>query len=335
MDDTKTTQASAHSEEPQVEMSAAQPQPIGACPNPEAHEGKPSACDAPEASAETATAGEEEKAASEATVPTSADLTEKLAMLRRLLSPRAWVGTRRDPIADTSRGQGRILALLKLRDGLSTKEMAAVLDLRISSLNETLAKMERAGLIERIPSATDRRVMLIHLTEQGRATEQPDTRVPDPFASFSNEERTQFGALLDRAIETVRSEMDPETLAHLERVAEARRSAFEGTFEERGPRDGRDDRGRRSRDSWDDGERGPRDRRERDGRGGRPDRGPWDRGDREEQGYRREGHGGRPDHGHGRGHGGRPERGAWDGEECGDRPGRETRGRGGHGRPRG
>ena len=70
---------------------------------------------------------------------------------------------------DTTRGQGRILAALKLKDGIATRELAYVLGIRVPSLNEALSKLENAGHIVREPDPRDRRVQLITLTDSGRA----------------------------------------------------------------------------------------------------------------------------------------------------------------------
>lgn len=40
-----------------------------------------------------------------------------------------------------SHGQGRILAILKQKDGISTKELSEILNIKVTSLNETLNKL--------------------------------------------------------------------------------------------------------------------------------------------------------------------------------------------------
>lgn len=107
------------------------------------------------------------------------------------------------PAADPTQGQGRILAALKLRDGVPTKDLAFILDLRVPSLNELLGKLEKAGYITREPSAEDRRIVLIHLTEEGRAAEQldPEQQQEQAFAVLDEQERARLGQYLDRIIE--------------------------------------------------------------------------------------------------------------------------------------
>ncbi|MFD2757777.1 MarR family winged helix-turn-helix transcriptional regulator [Gulosibacter faecalis] len=114
------------------------------------------------------------------------------------------------PAADPTRGQGRILATLKLQDGVPTKDLAFILGMRVASLNEALAKLERAEFVTREPSPDDKRVMLIRLTEAGRNTEQFTPQRPDAFSTLSDDERDQLGALLDRVIEQLESQQPEE-----------------------------------------------------------------------------------------------------------------------------
>lgn len=76
------------------------------------------------------------------------------------------------PLANPLRGQGQVLAVLKQSDGLTTRELARLLDIRTASLNELLVKLEAKGLIERSRSDADGRVMIVSLTDAGRAVEQ-------------------------------------------------------------------------------------------------------------------------------------------------------------------
>jgi DNA-binding MarR family transcriptional regulator len=102
---------------------------------------------------------------------------------------------------DPTRGQGRILAMLKLKDKVSTKDLSFLLGIRVSSLNETLAKLEKSGYITREPSEADKRVMLVTLTEKGADQEEP--KMPefiDAFDVLSEDELVSFAEYLDRII---------------------------------------------------------------------------------------------------------------------------------------
>jgi len=154
-------------------------------------------------------------------------LWTRLAQLQWLLHLQQ-MGARhhRGPLADTSRGQGRILAALKMRDGLSTKELAFLLGMRVSSLNEALGRLVRDGYVTRTASPDDRRVQLVHLTEQGKAHEQTEAAQNlDPFAHLTAAEQANLASYLDRIIEALQSSIGDDDMweqlrAHREQMAE-------------------------------------------------------------------------------------------------------------------
>lgn len=107
------------------------------------------------------------------------------------------------PMADPHRGQGRVLALLKLKPEISQKDLSNILDMRSQSLGELLAKLERNGYITRTPSEKDGRVMDIHLTEDGkRASEQneQETNKETLFKCLTEEEEAVLSDYLGRII---------------------------------------------------------------------------------------------------------------------------------------
>jgi DNA-binding MarR family transcriptional regulator len=152
------------------------------------------------------------------------ELIEKMAELQWLLHRhymRSWAEN--GPMADTTRGQGRILAMLKMRDGISTKDLSYLLGLRVSSLNELLSKLEKAGYVTREPSEQDRRVMLVKLTEKGRNEEQSEpVDFSDIFSCLSDDEQQAFGEYLDRIIAALRASVGDDGVDMLERMAAIR-----------------------------------------------------------------------------------------------------------------
>ncbi len=110
------------------------------------------------------------------------------------------------PMGDTHRGQGRILALLKLKPEISQKELSTILDIRSQSLGELLAKLEKSGYITRSPSDEDRRVMIIRLTEAGKSASTKSEQQMDTEALFEGldeEERMKLSDYLSRIIATM------------------------------------------------------------------------------------------------------------------------------------
>lgn len=108
---------------------------------------------------------------------------------------------------------GQFPALLELweHDGQTQKELVEKLDVEQATLANTLARMERDGLIVRKEHPADARARTIHLTEKARAIRdrayaaaQETNRAA--LAGFSPEERRQFIELMQRTITTMRGD---------------------------------------------------------------------------------------------------------------------------------
>lgn len=140
------------------------------------------------------------------------ELIEKFMKVEMLLHRYQAHGMRaRGPLGNPHRGQGRVLALLKMQAEITQKELAYLLDMRQQSVSELLAKLEQKGYITRRPSEEDRRTTLIALTEEGRtAAEQAD---PDEsalnrvFGCLSEKEQAQLGEYLDRLAAGMKDEV--------------------------------------------------------------------------------------------------------------------------------
>jgi DNA-binding MarR family transcriptional regulator len=117
------------------------------------------------------------------------------------------------PMGDPRRGQGRVLAILKMQPEISQKELSYLLDMRPQSLGELLSKLERNGYITRTPSETDRRVMNIKLTKEGaEATEATgqEFSFDKLFECLSVDEQKSLSDYLGRIIETLEAQLDDE-----------------------------------------------------------------------------------------------------------------------------
>jgi DNA-binding MarR family transcriptional regulator len=135
------------------------------------------------------------------------------------------------PMADPTRGQGRILALLKMQDGVSTKDLSYLLGIRVSSLNELLAKLEKGGYAVREPSEADKRVMLVKLTEKGKDEKRQETDTADIFGCLSGEEQETLGEYLDRVIAALEAEVGDGPDGEFERLRAAREHMGNEIFE--------------------------------------------------------------------------------------------------------
>lgn len=112
-------------------------------------------------------------------------------------------------------GQGRILSVLNLRPNISQKDLTYLLAVRPQSLGELLVKLEKNHLVERHPAETDRRVMMIHLTDEGKKVAKKLTAGHNIqlFQTLSPEEQTQFIHLLSKLSATLQKEL-PEGNRH-------------------------------------------------------------------------------------------------------------------------
>lgn len=99
----------------------------------------------------------------------------------------------------------RILRLVGETEPVSQVRLAELLAIRPQSLSEQLAKLEKDGLILRTPSAQDKRVLLVSLTEEGRQRAQEveaarSGQISSFLAPLSQEEREQLSLLLQKLL---------------------------------------------------------------------------------------------------------------------------------------
>ena len=131
------------------------------------------------------------------------NLFEEFSRVQKLLSKyQLWHYRNFGPSGDPHRGQGRVLAVLKLQPEISQKELGYLLDMRNQSLGELLSKLEKAGAITREASEEDRRSMNIKLTEHGVQLIEQGRRKPDDvgriFECMSAEDRAKLSEILER-----------------------------------------------------------------------------------------------------------------------------------------
>lgn len=107
-------------------------------------------------------------------------------------------------------GQEMLLVELWQDDGLRGGEIAVRLGVEPPTITKMLRRLERCGLVERRADPTDARSFRVHLTERGRALEEPVARCwaqteETALAGLSAGERRTFRKLLIR----VSSNLDP------------------------------------------------------------------------------------------------------------------------------
>lgn len=120
----------------------------------------------------------------------------------------------KNQILGPHRGQGRVLALLKMTPEISQKDLTFVLGMRPQSVGELLQKMEDKEWITREVSEDDRRVMIVRLTESGKeAADKLDEKPAldeELFAQFSDEEKAEFVRLINKLLEELNTKMEEE-----------------------------------------------------------------------------------------------------------------------------
>ncbi len=78
---------------------------------------------------------------------------------------------------DLHPGQELLLMQLFDRDGQTQSELLESVGLDHSTVSKSLRRMQEAGLLTREPAAHDRRVLVVRLTDRGRAMREPIARM--------------------------------------------------------------------------------------------------------------------------------------------------------------
>lgn len=137
---------------------------------------------------------------------------QQLQMLMHRIAFQAFMGGGK--AYNPHRGQGRILAILKMKPEISQKELTYLLGMSKQSIAELLVKLEKSGYITRQPSEEDKRIMNIKLTEEGMKTaEDVDDNTPETekvLDCLNEEELTTFSEYLARIIKRYEEQFPDE-----------------------------------------------------------------------------------------------------------------------------
>lgn len=102
------------------------------------------------------------------------------------------------------RGQGRVLAILRLKPEISQKDLTYLLNMSKQAVAELITKLEKNGYVTREPSEDDKRVMTIKLTEKGAkaADDVGDTTLESTkiLDCLNDDELVTFSEYLGRII---------------------------------------------------------------------------------------------------------------------------------------
>jgi DNA-binding MarR family transcriptional regulator len=102
---------------------------------------------------------------------------------------------------DLHPGQELLLMQLFDRDGQTQSELLDSVGLDHSTVSKSLRRMQDAGLLVREPAEHDRRVMVVHLTDKGRAMREPIAALWQTLeeASVRNLSKKQTESFVDTA----------------------------------------------------------------------------------------------------------------------------------------
>lgn len=157
-------------------------------------------------------------------------LFHKLIIINAILDKR---NKKKNPeMQSITKGQGRLIVLLKRKDKLSTKELSEILNISVSSLNETLNKLEQKNFIRKIPSENDKRILLVELTEKGRALEFKNNEDIDIFDALSQEEKEKLNEYLNTIMGELHKKFNEENPEKYEKIIKNRQEIFEKYFKD-------------------------------------------------------------------------------------------------------
>jgi DNA-binding MarR family transcriptional regulator len=160
-------------------------------------------------------------------------LFHKFIMINEVLDRR---NKKQNPeMKSITKGQGRLIGFLKRKDGFSTKELSEILNISVTSLNETLNKLEQQNFIRKVPSPKDKRVLLVELTEEGRAIEFKNHEDIDIFDTLSEEEKENLNEYLNRLTIALHNKFKEENPERYEKIIKHRKEIFEKYFKEDNP----------------------------------------------------------------------------------------------------
>lgn len=107
----------------------------------------------------------------------------------------------------------QFMTLLELwaEDGLTQKQLVQRLDVEQATMANTLARMQRDGLVTKQPHASDRRAQMICLTEKARQLRAPALAAAEgqnsqALAPLSADERTIFIGMMGRVIDAMKAD---------------------------------------------------------------------------------------------------------------------------------
>jgi DNA-binding MarR family transcriptional regulator len=133
------------------------------------------------------------------------DLAARLELTFRLLGKRIYRASERQLHADPDKASVPLLAVLEEHDSARPSDVAAAVELDLSTVSRQLRQLERIGLVSRRPDGDDGRACRISLTARGSASlarvrASRAAMLDEVFSSWPDTERVRLQHLLDRLL---------------------------------------------------------------------------------------------------------------------------------------
>lgn len=114
----------------------------------------------------------------------------------------------------------RLLISLSENEGVSSRNLCEIMDLRPSSMSELMTRMEEEGLLRREGDENDRRVQRVYMTDAGREAAERGSRARSEDAErmtacFTGEEASRFCELCDKLASHLEKIQDPRIPVHI------------------------------------------------------------------------------------------------------------------------
>ena len=111
---------------------------------------------------------------------------------------------------DPRQGQGRILSALRQVNTIRQRDLGLKLNIRPQSLGELLQKLEAHGYIRRYHSSTDKRALIVELTEKGETFHLQKPDYDELFVDLTAKERDALKKSLEKISKRLEEQIQKE-----------------------------------------------------------------------------------------------------------------------------
>ena len=111
--------------------------------------------------------------------------------------------------------QGKVLKILYRKGQLSQKEVQEILDVKSGSISEIITKLEKRELVTRVQDSSDKRRVLLTLTDKGRLDVEEFSRkyqdsVMQCFEVLDEQEKREYRRILRKLLNQEGAKEDAE-----------------------------------------------------------------------------------------------------------------------------